>query len=398
MFLPRKKNSQGIPSGVFYLVDKIDGKTVWRSTRTDDENQAKQILREAEASRGLLETKRRDIRKVIFERATATSELLVERRTSCETAWKIYLEAPATGDLKPRSLLRVQNCFDVFARFMGARNIPDIESVEFVDAEAFLKELTSLGRSPGTVLIYQRNLHSIWRRIRRPLGLLDNPFEDAYIPPMIRQKRRPFTDMEQLAIFTELRRLATAAPTEELKGYYEEWFGVCLLSLWTGLRFGDCVCSDCADINLVTRWIDNNNRKLERYERRVSVPLKDGGDLITYLRWRIGNRISGRLFPQLAERYEQGDSYISKWFGHLLTRLAIGSTKDGSVCFHCWRHTNNTRMADKDADKSTRMELLGQTTERVNDIYNHSTLAKVRAVNSLDFPSVVGLIPQELHL
>ncbi len=120
------------------------------------------------------------------------------------------------------------------------------------------------------------------------------------------------------------------------------------------------------------------------------VTFQPGGDLFVYLRDHISTRTSGFLFPCLSELYQKDrGTSVSKWINNLSRRLGIDATKEGDVCFHGFRHTINTRLADAGTGSETRKLLFGHTTDDVNRGYNHSDVAQIEAIKSLQYPSVV---------
>lgn len=369
MYLVQKKGK-----GVYYMVDTEvlpDGtkKKVWRSTKTDNKEQAEAILAETEASKGLVKasTRRAEIRDLIVERATAVSGVLVQSKTSFAGAWKVYLNDPRTQALKDSSLARVRSCWEQMA---SCASVDYIEKFTYDDAQAYIQSLKAT-KASGTVMLHKTALQGVFKRIRRPLGLPDNPFTDLYVPRPVRKEHRCFTD-------EEIRKILNILPEDG------EWYAVCVLSLYTGLRFGDC-CTLLAEEVLPGRIV-RDARKVERYGKEAEVIIPIHPELTSVLERRKKECPSGLLFPELAKEYE-GDS-PSKYFGELLRALSIQKKDDPYIVdFHSFRHTFNTRLIDSDADVGVRLKLTGHSNVRTNQLYNHAGRALTEAINRL--PSVI---------
>ena len=370
MFLTQKNGK-----GTFYLVETINKKKVWRSTHTVDRAKAEMIMKEIEASRSLASKQQRQIRDLILERASAVSEALIVRKTSFPEAWNIYLSDVKTRDMKPFSIERVQSCWNALIAYMQKRGWNNVELLDYDKAGEYLRWLSDeRGLGAGTVLLHKTNLKGVFRRIKRPLGLLDNPFDDQYTPLVKRKSHRCFSDTELQSIFTALR-----------ESKENDWFDLCLLSLHTGLRFGDC-CSVKAE-EVSDGVLTNANRKLERFERRVTIPLTV--DLRTRLEIRKLKHTTGYLFPDFAELYNGRDKHFLAFFPKLLQSLGIQETSEGIVGFHSFRHTFNTRLVENGTDLGVRMKLVGHSNINTNQLYNHALTAAKTAVENLNYPKLL---------
>lgn len=373
MFLTQKNGK-----GVFYLVETLNGKKVWRSTHTREREKAEAILHEIETARGLLKVnQQKQIRDLIVERALAVSEALVSRKTSYQDAWNAYLSDTKTRDMKPFSVERVQSCWKAFVSYMQSHGVLHIEQVDFDRAGVYLQYLSTERRlSAGTVLLHKTNLQGVFQRVKRPLGLSGNPFDDQYTPLVKRKTHRCFTDSEIRSIFDCL-----------LERSEIDWLDLCLLSLYTGLRFGDCCSVKAEDISEDGGILTNANRKLERYERKVTIPL--AVELKTRLGIRKMKHTSGYLFPEFFRNYNTRNRGFLEFFPELLQELQITETSDGIVGFHSFRHTFNTRLVENGTDLGVRMKLVGHSNINTNQLYNHALTAAKTAIETLQFPSLV---------
>ena len=371
MYLVQKNES-----GVWYLVDSVTGpdgkkKKVWRSTKKRDRKEAEAILKEIEASRGLVaqQKERRDIKDLIVERAMAASAVLVQQKTAFDDAWRVYLNDPRTKAMKDSSYARVNVCWKSLCKFVKGK-VECVEQFTYEDAVAYINSLKGK-LAGGTILLHKTALQSVFSRIRRPLGLPDNPFEDMYVPRPERRTHRCFTRDEIIRIFEAL-------PPDG------EWYAIIALSLYTGMRFGDCCTLRAEEIkgNFICREV----RKLSRYGSETLTAIHP--DLAPILESRRKRYSTGYLFPELVQEYLSKTP--SKYFGELLRALGIQRKQDKDIVdFHSFRHTFNTLLIERNVDLGIRLRLTGHSNVKTNQIYNHANKALSNAIKRIP-----NLLPQ----
>lgn len=373
MYLVQKNES-----GVWYLVDSVTGpdgkkKKVWRSTKKRDRKEAEAILKEIEASRGLVaqQKERRDIKDLIVERAMAASAVLVQQKTAFDDAWRVYLNDPRTKAMKDSSYKRVLSCWNRFAAYAASR-FSHVEQVTYDDATVYIESIKG-DLSSGTVLLHKTALHGIFSRIRRPLGLSDNPFDDLYVQRPQRKNHRCFTR-------EEIQKIFNALPPDS------EWYGVSAVSLYTGMRLGDCCTLRAEEIK--DGFICREVRKLSRYGSEQVTAIHP--DLLGILEERKQWYPSGFLFPKLATSYH--GSVPARFFGKLLRSLNI-QDENSVVDFHSFRHTFNTLLIEGGVDLGIRLRLTGHSNVNTNQIYNHANQALTSAINRI--PSLLNYEQEE---
>ncbi len=368
MYLVQKNKA-----GVWYIVDTETGadgkkKKIWRSTKTTERQEAEAILKEIEASRSLLgqHQTRRNIKDLIVERALAASAVLVQQKTTFQEAWQIYLNDPRTRGMKESSYRRVLACWNRFASYAESR-FSHVEQITYDDAIQYIERIRG-DLSSGTVLLHKTALHGIFSRIRRPLGLSDNPFDDMYVQRPQRRTHRCFTQ-------EEIGKIFAALPPDG------EWYGVSAVSLYTGMRFGDCCTLRAEEIK--DGFICRGVRKLARYGTEQVTAIHP--DLLPILEERKRQHPSGFLFPKLASSYRGYGP--ARFFGTLLRSLNI---RDDNyvVDFHSFRHTFNTLLIEGGVDLGVRLRLTGHSNVNTNQIYNHANQALTSAINRI--PSLLN--------
>ena len=235
----------------------------------------------------------------------------------------------------------------------------------------YLDRMRSDKKADGTIINHRHCLHGIFKKVKRPLGLLENPFEDIETPfKPKRRKHRCFTR-------GELKAVLEAVP--------DDWRAIITLSFYTGLRFGDC-CTfkmDCIDWD--TDLITLSPSKTERYNKKIIIPIHP---ILKSTLQGYSKALTGYLVPHFAKLYLERDVLFSKHFGRLLHSLEISKeTSEGVLDFHSLRHTFNTNLANSGVDTSTRMKLTGHSSIEVNQIYNHATEPLRGAISCL--PGIV---------
>ena len=367
--------SQKVSGGVWYLVDsqkevnrdsgKVRYKKIWRSTHTEDRGAAESIMQEILSARMLAkrEQNKDKIRKLILERAEATSEILLIRKTPLEEVWRLYLAHPKTALLSRSTFRNSEITWRKFSEFMKESGIGCIEAVTREKAMEFLQNLPG---TDTTKRLRRTILLSIFNRTKDDIGMDKTPLDGTSIEANDGKSRRCFTQEELRLIF------------QNLTG---EWKPVCTVALYTGLRFGDCCTLRRSEYT--GDHIIREPQKLKRHKQRLIIPVHP------VLRQALDKWISLTspdefLFPKLASQYQRKWGGKSREFSALLQRLHItGENSDELVGFHSFRHTFNTMLADTGADTSTRMKLTGHSSVDMNLVYTHATAALQKAIDAL---------------
>jgi len=144
-----------------------------------------------------------------------------------------------------------------------------------------------------------------------------------------------------------------------------EWHTACLLSRWTGLRFGDVCALSWGDIDWGAGVIRATPSKTTRHKIAVVVPLAEP------LRAALAadRRECGPILPRLNRSYPNTHCSGIGVFADVLSRADVSRE---SHTFHSWRHTFVTRGGEAGIDRELLMRLAGHSTEEMSRHYDHS--------------------------
>lgn len=180
--------------------------------------------------------------------------------------------------------------------------------------------------------------------------------------------RRPFTD-------DELRRTFAVAD--------DEWRGMMMVGLFTGLRLGDVSRLVFRDIDLVTKHIRAAVKKGKRFEDKpIPNPLLR---FFRSLKWPTD--LDQPLFPRAYKLATTGCRAIwriSDSFVKLLIFAGIrtteqrqgqqhrqGAEKYAPLCFHCLRHNFTTMLKKAKVSEAIARKVGGHRSVAVSDVYTH---------------------------
>ena len=366
-FLTKRKTSKN-----YYVVitNNVTGKRSYKSTRTDNKETAELFLKELETSLGYASRMAGDterLKSVILEGAERLANVVIEQKTPLEDILVEYQRNERVRALKPSTLKGNRNILNAFLEYCKTRRVQYVEQINYDVSRAYMDKLRIDGRSDGTLTNHRHALHGIFKKVKRPLGLRENPFEDVETP--FRPKRKT-------------HRCFTAQELKKLLGALEgEWRMVVILSMYTGLRFGDC-CQFKLD------YIDWDNdlilimpSKTERYNKKIIIPLHEA---LKHAIREYTNALSGYLMPSMSDRQRKQSGILGKEFGVILNALGFEkNNSEGILDFHSLRHTFNTILANRGVDTSTRMKLVGHSNVETNQIYNHAIEPLKKAIETI---------------
>lgn len=252
--------------------------------------------------------------------------------------------------------------------------------------------------SPATINNRLRNMSALFKWAVREDYMVKNPAADLSVhdPVKARDKRRPFTEDELQKIFSA--PLYTGCQSEYKyhlpgnqiikKGRY--W--VPLISLWTGMRLGECCQLHCDDVQQIEGvWcliiketkdgegIDEADRKrVKTASGERFVPIHSELEKLGFIKFALSqkNRKHVRLFPELKP---SADGYLSnnfsKWFNDKNRFLGkIGLAGQGGT-FHSFRHNYRDAMRRAKLDRDTVLALGGWATGETDDNYGNRALS-----------------------
>lgn len=235
-----------------------------------------------------------------------------------------------------------------------------LTEISVLDIERFKRERMALktrfnaDRKPATVNRDLQQLAAILEMARVNGYIVKNPAREVKHLRHENQRTRYLTYDEEAQVM------------ELFKIYYKSFKPVFLFALNTGMRRGEIVKLDWADVDFLRGVIYVKQTKTAKPR---SIPMNE---TVTVLLEGLGAKQGGKVFCQA----KQTISDAWKW---IKAKLELSD-----ITFHDLRHTFATRLADAGVDPFTIAEILGHSDLKMTKRYTHSLeVNKRRAVESL---------------
>lgn len=223
---------------------------------------------------------------------------------------------------------------------------------------------------------YMSELGTVWQMLLKRSRAKENPWT---VPRVQRdrdqeQTGRAFTREEEARIFE----------TAEKVGH--EWFEMCVIARYTGLRMTDVKGLKWSQVDMDNRRIIVKPIKTARHGIEVGLPMHPKLAAVLAERSSAINAGEEWVLPERAKhdgkKYFKGDMPFSK----ILKLAKVTDDGDGKykLSFHCWRHTFATRLSEAGIDKDTRMALGGWTVNETERIYNHDWQSLKTAIDAME--------------
>ena len=367
-----------------------DGRRVQRSTKEIDRSRAQKIAdRYGEAAHtarlGFLAE--RQARRVIGD-IYAISNREVLPTDTVEDFFTGWLGSKKV-DSSPKTFARYSGIISQFFEWLGPRiklGIQHLSSQDIVhfrdDRRRSIRRPASTSRSAAYRPACPKPSQIAGWTSTKP-GRVSRLADD----PNKKHQRRAFTDAELRSI---------------LKVADQEWKGMTICGVYTGMRLGDISILRWQDVDLTGREL---HFKTEKTGREQVIPIAE--PLYRYLIEIAGNDDpQAPLFPR-AFALRQRDiptGTLSNQFYRLMTLAGIvekrtNKSKDkgrtsarqsGGLGFHCLRHTATTLLKRAGASDVVAREIVGHTSAAVSRTYSHIDTATLRvAIDKL--PDITSL-------
>jgi len=285
-----------------------------------------------------------------------------------------------------------------FLNSLGARRVASLAELTVADFQSWVDGQLVEGKRPSSV-------HSAWQTLCIPFALAvkhgfiaTNPARLAQVPKGSRKPNRlPFTIDQISAIF----RIAEG-----------DWRTAIMLAVFTGARLMDACSMQWSAVDLGAGVVRYLPQKTRRSGLEVIIPLHPA--LFAYLKElrRQQSVDSAWLCPGLQAGPRGGRPVLSDQFKGLLVRAGIDpahpddkilSKAPGTrrhriprYCFHSFRHSFASHLANAGVSRELRMQLIGHTTENIHSGYSHIAVETLRsAVMQLPqiCPEAAGAVP-----
>lgn len=324
------------------------------------------------------------VRKVIADITTETLGKPVAQLT-CDGWFNRWLLQMAS-EVKASTLRRYTDCVVLARKFAPAMCAKPLDHVTHIDVRDFRDELCR-NRSAGTTNFTIMTIRQAFTRAEIDNLLLKNPARG--VKPVKRnpehekgEKRRAFT-------IDQVRTILAVAPDDEWRGMILAGFYSC------GQRLGDICKMLVRQVDLehnVTMFA--GDQATTKTERTVEVPVTPEwrADLVERVK---GKRANDPLFPRACGWFGKGGdraSGISNRFYTILIAAGLGTpwkkrfkeTEPGrrrmnAYTWHSFRHTATTDLKSRQIGQSIVMDMVGQETVAVSEVYTHIPLEVKRA-------------------
>lgn len=355
-----------------------DGSRAFRSTKERNRTKALRIClgwddaaRQGKEKR-LTEAQVRRVLSDIMENATGEKVQFYSTRSWLEE-WLKNREGSASAT----TMQRYKQVIRDFLEHLGDRAELTIAAVTHGDVVRFRDKLKVGGRAESTVNNTVKKVLNVPFAAALKLGIIPvNPVASVDSLSVDKDNRRePFTS-EQIS------SLLTVATDQE-------WRGVILTGLYTGLRLGDIKQLTWGSIDLDSRTIRLRTRKTKT---KVVIPIHP--ELESWLALRPRGIGKAPVFPSMYDHRTEGAGGLSAQFRKLLVQAKIvGAVRERggkagrqqySLSFHSLRHSFVSNLAASGIAPDIRMRLAGHASDEVHDMYTHHSIEALRgAVEAL---------------
>lgn len=285
----------------------------------------------------------------------------------------------------PGTATRYAKTVESFLEFIEKKAALSLAAITPKEIEGFRDLQIEQGKAETTANMEVKTLRIAFNHARRQGLVLTNPADAVDLLDADGQVRNPFSLEQLTAILTKAE---------------DEWRGLILVGVCTGLRIGDASRLNWENIDLTRKTIRIQTGKRVRGKPRKTLETVILPDLEEYLlSTPSGNSPSVPLFPKLTRIRPGGCKGLSQLFQNIMHTAGVYAQEDGrkitgkgrrfnDLTFHSLRHTYVSFMANKGVAKEIRKKLAGHTTD-VHDRYTHIELETLRHALK-DFPSVTN--------
>lgn len=358
-------------NGVYYVVHKIDGRKVMKTTGTN-------ILRDARKFRDEY------LAPFRLKDAKVTAEMLAAKVASAEKAlesieeekpatrlshlWQMYIESPKRPDSGQRTLKDYEQQFNIMLRWMTA-HYPKIHEARYMTpkmAVGFIKSLKDEHATPRTITKYLNSLQLIWRICFNDAGLHENIWNKDHIT---RPKQDRRTGRRNALSLQELDTLLQHAEGDI--------YDLLTLLAFSGQRLGDVANLRWDAIDLTKGVITLIPRKTARTSgKEVCIPLLPPARDVLEKRMRFPDQVY--VMPDIKLLYDQdAGSTLTKQIGKVFDaagfeRQQVRNGRKATVYgAHSLRHTFTTIARGAGLPDAFIKDITGHVTDGMVDHYSH---------------------------
>ena len=234
-----------------------------------------------------------------------------------------------------------------------------LDEVSEDDIIAFLK--SKLDYSQSSIDKMYQLLGAVFKRATHRKIIAENPIKEIKCPKSNQAK----THVRALTV-DEQKKLLDVIKTEDIR-----YSDIMLLSMFTGMRIGECCALMVEDINLNDRTISVNKTVARgKFGKNVFNETKTSAgtrtlfvneDVADFLRTIIGRKKSGLLFLSRNQNLVTTNQVNYSYSAALKAYGIVDNTVYGRVDLHSLRHTYATRCIESGMPAKVLQKILGHT-------------------------------------
>lgn len=318
----------------------IDGeivrKTVYGKTERETRNKLKEL--QIQALAGNLHNEKKQQMPTVFQYAE-----------------KMMDEQLALNEIRQSSYDRKMETL----KMLSAISDKPLNELTEDDIIAFFK--TQLDYSQSCINKMYQLLGAVYKKATHRKIIVDNPIKEIKCP----KSNKKTIPIRALTV-DEQKRLLEVLKNEDIR-----YSDIMLLSMFTGMRIGECCALMVEDINLNNRTITVNktvargkNGKNVLNETKTSAGTRTllvNDDVADFLKTIIGNKKSGLLFLPSNQNLVTTNQVNYSYSATLKAYEIVDETVYGRVDLHSLRHTYATRCIESGMPAKVLQGILGHT-------------------------------------
>lgn len=257
-----------------------------------------------------------------------------------------------------------------FLEWLGPRRNDRLECVSRDDIARFIEHVHGSGRTAKTANQFKKAIFNSFKAATQSGLILQNPADGVEDLPQEDSTSREAFTLEQI------RALCSVATSE--------WRALILVGAYAGLRLRDGSRLRWKSVDLVRGEIGFEPMKQKRSTKtkkiirvKIHATLREALEALP-----SADDPNAPVFPSLVNKETGGTGGLCSAFSEIMAQAGIDpeSTRKRSEgaprrvpkrSFHSLRHFFNTAMAESGVPQEVRRQLVGHTSDEVNDIYTH---------------------------
>lgn len=290
----------------------------------------------------------------------ATQEELMRDAVTFDSFFADTYLPQAEATKKPRTVVREKQLYNVWIKkAIGAYPLKDVVAFHLEKLKKTMVDGKQSPRSAEYALAIVRQVFNVAKKHKVFRG--ENPVADVTPVKVDNGRMRFLTNDEATALL------------EALKNRSPDVYGMTLLSLHAGLRFGEIAALTLADVDLDKKVLTIRDAKAGS---RYAFLTTQAADM---LRERLHGTPSDYVFPgRKGKKIDRISMTFFRTVDDLKLNQGIADPRL-QVCFHTCRHSYASWLIEEGADLYTVQRLLGHKTNVMTQRYAHLSESRLKA-------------------